>query len=276
MELAKRLVSGVDIWLNTPTRPLEASGTSGEKAELNGVLNLSVLDGWWYEGYREGAGWALTDKRTYPDQKYQDELDAATIYTMLENDIVPLFYDKNENGISHEWIKYIKNSISEIAPTYTTKRMMDDYHDRFYLKMDANLKSLVANDCSKVNEITSWKRWVKSNWNDVEVVNVEMPDIYSHQLGIGEIYKINLVIDLKALVGTEMSVQAIFADVNDEGTAKMLSIEEFKVEKTEGSKIYYSLNHKLNIPGVYNFGIRMFPINPNEVVQTDICCVRWI
>ena len=276
MELAKRLVSGVDIWLNTPTRPLEASGTSGEKAEMNGVLNFSVLDGWWYEGYREGAGWALSDKRTYTDQNYQDELDAATMYSMLENEIVPLFYKKNEMGISPEWIQYIKNSIAEIAPTYTTKRMMDDYLDRFYLKMDNNLKDLKADDCKKVREVTQWKRKVKSNWNEVEVVKVQMPDIYAHQLGIGESYNINLVIDLKSLAGIELSVQAIFADVKDDGSAKMLSVEQFDLEKTEGSKLYYSLNHKLNIPGVYNFGIRMFPVNSDLEIQTDMCCVRWI
>ncbi|MGQ1786524.1 alpha-glucan family phosphorylase [Saccharicrinis sp. GN24d3] len=276
MELAKRLVSGVDIWLNTPTRPLEASGTSGEKAEMNGVLNFSVLDGWWYEGYREGAGWALSDKRVYDNQNFQDELDAATIYSMLENEIVPLFYDKNEYGISTEWVQYIKNSISEIAPTYTTKRMMDDYLDRFYLKMDSHLKELVSDNCKKVHDVTNWKRKVKSNWNEVEVVKIEMPDIYERQLGIGDTYQINLVIDLKSLEGIDLSVQAIFADVNDDGTAKMLSLEQFVLEKTEGSLLYYSLNHKLNIPGVYNYGIRMFPVNKELSVQTDMCCVRWI
>ncbi len=277
MELAKRLISGVDIWLNTPTRPLEASGTSGEKAELNGVLNFSVLDGWWYEGYRQGAGWSLSDKRTYTDQKYQDELDAATIYSMLENEIVPLFYKNNDKGFSSEWIKYIKNSISEIAPNYTTKRMMDDYLDRFYLKMDSRLRDLKVDDYKKVHEITSWKRRVKSAWNDVEVVKVEMPDIYAQQLGIGETYQINLVIDLKTLAGIEISVQAIFADVSDDGSAKMLSVEKFNLEKSENSKLYYTLDHKLNIPGVYNFGIRMFPVNPDPAADPmELCCVRWI
>ncbi len=275
MELAKRLVSGVDIWLNTPTRPLEASGTSGEKAEMNGVLNFSVLDGWWYEGYRKDAGWALSDKRTYSDQNYQDELDAATIYGIFENEIVPLFYNKNEYGISTDWVKYIKNSIAEIAPTYTTKRMIDDYHERFYLKMDSNLKELFANDCQKVNDITSWKRKMKAGWNDIEVVKVDMPDIYARQLGIGENYKINLVIDMKSLAGIDLSVQAIFADVKDDGSAKMLDVELFELEKTEDSKLYYTLNHKLNIPGVYNFGIRIFPINTDLNIQ-DMCCVRWI
>ena len=135
MRLARHLIAGVDVWLNTPTRPLEASGTSGEKAEMNGVLNFSVLDGWWYEGYREGAGWALTDKRTYENQQYQDQLDAATIYLMLESEIIPTYYAKNSKGYSPEWIQYIKNSMSQIAYNYTMKRMLDDYIDRFYKKL---------------------------------------------------------------------------------------------------------------------------------------------
>ncbi len=276
MELAKRLVSGVDIWLNTPTRPLEASGTSGEKAELNGVLNFSVLDGWWYEGYREGAGWSITDKRTYGDQNLQNELDAATIYSMLENEIVPVFYKKDEDGLSTEWIQFIKNSIAEIAPVYTTKRMMDDYLSRFYLKMDDRLRELKVDDFALVRKITDLKRKIRSNWNDIEVVKVEMPDIYSYQLGIGEIYRINLVIDLKLLDGLDISVQAIFADVSEDGTPKMLSMEEFELEKKDGTRLYYALNHKLNIPGVYNFGIRMVPDCDMLINKQDICCVRWI
>ena len=134
-QLARRLVSGVDIWMNTPTRPLEASGTSGEKAEMNGVVNLSVLDGWWVEGYREGAGWALPQKRTYENQAYQDQLDAATIYSLLENEIVPLYYNKDKKtGYSKDWVKVIKNSIATIAPHYTMKRQLDDYYDKFYIK----------------------------------------------------------------------------------------------------------------------------------------------
>lgn len=134
MKLARRLVSGVDIWMNTPTRPLEASGTSGEKALMNGVVNFSVLDGWWLEGYREGAGWALTEKRTYQNQEYQDKLDAATIYSILETEILPLYYARNKKGYSEGWVKTIKNSIAQIAPHYTMKRQLDDYYSKFYTK----------------------------------------------------------------------------------------------------------------------------------------------
>jgi starch phosphorylase len=146
MRLAKRLVSGVDIWLNTPTRPLEASGTSGEKALMNGVLNFSVLDGWWLEGYVKGAGWALTERRTYENNDHQDQLDAATIYSMLENEIVPLYYAKNTKGYSPEWIQVIKNSFAQITPRFTTKRMMDDYIARFYTILATRSALLGDND----------------------------------------------------------------------------------------------------------------------------------
>ncbi|WP_075601878.1 alpha-glucan family phosphorylase [Saccharicrinis aurantiacus] len=276
MELAKSLVSGVDVWLNTPTRPLEASGTSGEKAELNGVLNFSVLDGWWYEGYKEEAGWCLSDVKTYNDQEVQNQLDAANIYSIFENEIIPLFYNQNEKGIPSGWVKYMKNSISEIAPTYTTKRMIDDYLIRFYRKMDQRLKTLTSNDYQKAKELTHWKRRVKANWNDIEVVNVELPDIYSQQLDIGDTYDINLIIDMKTLADTNLLVEAVFADVKDNGEAKIIKIQEFVLERTQDSKRFYTLSHTLNIPGVYDFGIRILPQNEDMVYQQDISCIKWI
>ncbi|MEG0253684.1 MAG: alpha-glucan family phosphorylase, partial [Muribaculaceae bacterium] len=172
MIVAKRLVTGVDIWLNTPTRPLEASGTSGEKAEMNGVLNFSVLDGWWYEGYREDAGWSLTDKRTFTDQSQQDKLDAATIYSMLENDIVPLYFAKNSKGYSPDWIQFIKNSIGHIAPQFTMKRMIDDYISRFYNKEAIRSKKLCANNFAKAKEMAAWKEEVAEKWDNVKVLDV--------------------------------------------------------------------------------------------------------
>ena len=130
--MAKRLVQGVDVWMNTPTRPLEASGTSGEKAAMNGVMHFSVLDGWWVEGYREGAGWALSEERTYENQAYQDELDAAVIYNMLENEIAPMFYNRNDEGIPVAWVQHIKNTVAYVAGNFTTNRMMEDYEQKFY------------------------------------------------------------------------------------------------------------------------------------------------
>ncbi|WP_308261224.1 alpha-glucan family phosphorylase, partial [Prevotella sp.] len=183
MELARRLVSGVDIWMNTPTRPLEASGTSGEKAEMNGVVNLSVLDGWWVEGYREGAGWALKQERTYQNQGYQDQLDAATIYSLLENEILPLFYNRNEQGFSEGWIKTIKNSIATIAPHYTMKRQLDDYYDKFYIKEAANFKKLAANNNRLAKELAAWKETVAQRWDSIRVVSKDDSMLYSAETG---------------------------------------------------------------------------------------------
>lgn len=171
MQLALRLVSGVDIWMNTPTRPLEASGTSGEKAEMNGVVNLSVLDGWWVEGYRKGAGWALPQERTYQNQGYQDRLDAAMIYSLLENDIAPLYYNRNKKGYSEGWIKTIKNSIATIAPHYTMKRQLDDYYSRFYTKQASLFKKLSANDNQLAKELAQWKETVAERWDSIHVVS---------------------------------------------------------------------------------------------------------
>ena len=196
MKLARRLVSGVDIWMNTPTRPLEASGTSGEKALMNGVVNLSVLDGWWLEGYREGAGWALTEKRTYQNQEHQDQLDAATIYSLLETEILPLYYARNKKGYSEGWVKTIKNSIAQVAPHYTMKRQLDDYFTKFYGKEAARFHELAANDYAKAKEIAKWKEEVAEKWDSIEVVSMDKcEDLRKGNIETGKEYVITCVVD---------------------------------------------------------------------------------
>ena len=145
---------------------------------MNGVLNFSVLDGWWYEGYRfdEKAGWALTDKRTYTDQAQQDKLDAATIYSMLENEIVPLYFAKNSKGYSPEWVQYIKRSIGHIAPIFTMKRQLDDYIDRFYEPEARRFAKLAKNDFKLARDIVAWKENVASKWDSIQIISSEFHD----------------------------------------------------------------------------------------------------
>lgn len=170
MQLARRLVSGVDIWMNTPTRPLEASGTSGEKAEMNGVVNLSVLDGWWLRAI--GGRRLGTSRETYlRNQAYQDQLDAATIYGLLENDIIPMYYNRNKKGYSADWVKVIKNSIFTIAPHYTMKRQLDDYFDRSYNREALRFKKLQENDYRLAKDIALWKETVAERWDEIHVVS---------------------------------------------------------------------------------------------------------
>lgn len=277
MRLAKRLVSGVDIWLNTPTRAQEASGTSGEKAEMNGVLNLSVLDGWWYEGYKEGAGWALTDKKTYDNQAFQDELDASTIYSLLENEIIPLYYAHNSNGYSYEWVQYIKKSMAEIAPRFTTKRMMDDYYNLFYNKLAARSARLHENNYAKAKEIVKWKEDTASKWDTFEVVKLEFNPNQKMDYNDTnrEIYG-RVVIDRKEMQ-CELAVECVVVD-HDTVDQKPVFVEsyEFNLVKTEGSLLYFETRKALNDPGNHQYGLRVYPRNPDLPHRMDFAYMRWI
>ena len=275
MIVAKRLVSGVDIWLNTPTRPLEASGTSGEKAEMNGVLNFSVLDGWWYEGYKfcKQAGWALTEKRTFTDQSQQDKLDAATIYSMLENEIVPLYFAKNSKGYSPEWIQYIKNSIAKIAPHFTMKRMIDDYIDRFYDKEAKRSKKLVAHDYAVAKEIVEWKEMVAAAWDGVSVVSIN-ETIDHNSPKTGEAYSTEIKLDTNGL-GTSLAIEQVIYKVED-GIEKMVGTEPFKVVGHDGNIVTYELKNKLREAGVFRYAFRIYPTNALLPHRQDFAYVRWI
>ena len=275
MQLARRLVSGVDIWLNTPTRPLEASGTSGEKALMNGVVNFSVLDGWWLEGYREGAGWALTEKRTYQNQEHQDQLDAATIYSILETEILPLYYARNKKGYSEGWIKSVKNSIAQIAPHYTMKRQLDDYYSKFYCKEAKRFKELSANDNAKAKEIAAWKEEVVAKWDSIEIVSKEREaDIAQGDIESGKEYTITVVVDEKGL-NDAVGLELVTTYTTPEGKQHVYSVEPFSVIKKEGDLYTFQAKHSLSNAGSFKVAYRMFPKNQDLPHRQDFCYVRW-
>ena len=275
MQLARRLVSGVDIWMNTPTRPLEASGTSGEKAEMNGVVNLSVLDGWWVEGYREGAGWALPQERTYQNQGYQDQLDAATIYTLLENEIIPLYYNKGKKGYSEKWVKVIKNSIATIAPHYTMKRQLDDYFDKFYIKEANRFKKLSANDNRLAKEIALWKEAVAERWDSIRVVDKDVKMLVEGgETGVN--YTLKYVIDEQGLddaIGLELVTLRPETDGSDR---EVYSVHEFKMVGHEGNNYHFELTYEPDHAGSFRSCVRMFPKNANLPHRQDFCYVKWL
>ena len=272
--LARRLVSGVDIWMNTPTRPLEASGTSGEKAEMNGVVNLSVKDGWWLEGYREGAGWALTEKRTYQNQGHQDQLDAATIYSLLEKEIIPLYYNMDKKGISKGWIKVIKNSIAQIAPHYTMKRQLDDYYSKFYCKEAKRFKALAANNFEKAKEIALWKETVAERWNDIQILSVQTEDEPNNILDGGKEYTIQVVVDERGL-DDAIGIELVTTRQNKNDEQKIYSVEPFQVVKRDGNIFTFQLKHKMENAGIFKTAFRMFPKNADLPHRMDFCYVRW-
>ena len=272
--LARRLVSGVDIWMNTPTRPLEASGTSGEKAEMNGVVNLSVKDGWWLEGYREGAGWALTEKRTYQNQCYQDQLDAATIYSLLENEIVPLYYKKNKKGISEGWIKVIKNSIAQIAPHYTMKRQLDDYYSKFYNKEAKRFEEISKNNFQLAKEIAFWKESVAERWDAINVVSAEWT-YPSSGISTGEKYTLRYVINEQGL-DDAIGLEKVNVFTNADGEERIFSIEPLKMIGREGNNFIFEAELAPHQAGIYKSAVRMYPKNDKLPHRQDFCYVRWL
>ena len=275
MKLARRLVSGVDIWMNTPTRPLEASGTSGEKALMNGVVNFSVLDGWWLEGYREGAGWALTEKRTYQNQEYQDKLDAATIYSILETEILPLYYARNKKGYSEGWVKTIKNSIAQIAPHYTMKRQLDDYFSKSYGKEAKRFHALAENNYAKVKEIAKWKEEVAEKWDSIQIVSMDKcAELRQGNVESGKDYTITCVVDEKGL-NDAIGIEMVVTYTNVEGKEYIYCVAPMEMVKREGDLYTFQVTHSLSNAGSFKVAYRMFPKHPELPYRQDFCYVRW-
>ena len=275
MELAKKLVAGVDIWLNTPTRPLEASGTSGEKAVMNGTMHFSVLDGWWVEGYKPGAGWALSEERMYENQDYQDDLDAETIYQILEDEIVPTYYDRDKNGIPHNWVQIIKKTIAEVAPHFTMKRMLDDYKNKYYYKLSGRYRELLNDDFKKAKDIALWKKMVEKHWEQIEVVSISLPESMKNSLILGEKYFGEVVLDLKGLLPEEVGLEFVMIS-RENNTDKLIHKHELNFVKIVESNAMYKLNFTPSLPGAFRFGIRIFPKNPELPHRQDIGLVKWI
>lgn len=276
INIAKKLIQGVDIWLNTPKRPFEASGTSGEKAVMNGVVNLSVLDGWWAEAYKENAGWAIKEARTYNDQKFQDELDAETIYNILENEIIPVYYKKNENNIPAEWISYVKNTISEIAPHFTMKRMLDDYYRKFYNKMSSRSIKLQANNFEKAYEIAEWKKKIQNNWKNIKIISVALPDSTQRPLVLGDTFKAEITLDLNGLNASDIGVEVLFGQKENDKVEEIMFSKELNLLESNENITKYFCEVPILKPGVFDYVFRIFPKNAFLPHRQDFGLIKWI
>lgn len=276
MNLAKMLLQGVDVWLNTPTRPLEASGTSGEKGVMNGTLHFSVLDGWWVEGYRKDAGWALPAERTYDVQDFQDELDAETIYNILEEEITTAFYERNKNGIPEKWVGYIKNTIAQVAPNFTTGRMIRDYHERYYNPQSERTARIKAEDFKMAREMALWKNKISSKWEQIEVKNIEIADGITNTMKIGQHYPVKLYLDLKGLSCNEVGLELVVTENENQVPGRIVDVIEFEAENCEGTVCCYTQRMHPNHPGSFNYGFRIFAKNENLPHRQDFRYVRWL
>lgn len=276
MELARRMVQGVDVWLNTPTRPLEASGTSGEKAVMNGVLQFSVLDGWWVEGYKKGGGWMLPMERTFENQDFQNEMDAELIYNTIEEEIAPLYYRRDENNVPHDWVESIKVCVADIAANFTTNRMLNDYEERFYRKLHERHERMVAEDFRMAREIAAWKRRVSSAWDKVHVVNTEQFNMDKEAILIGHGYDVEVVVDIDGLRPEDIGVEMILADqITDNKNVRVIAKRELTFVRQDGSRAFYSVRSTPESTGSFDMAIRVFPKNDKLPHRMDFALVKW-
>jgi glycogen phosphorylase len=276
MEMAKLLVSGVDIWLNNPMRPKEASGTSGMKAIMNGVMNFSVLDGWWVEGYQKGAGWSLPLNDTYTDQALQNELDAEMMYNTFENEIIPTYYDEGKAGAGKAWVSHIKNTIAHIVPQFTMRRMLDDYNERFYYPLFKRGKTLADSGFKRATALAEWKQKISSIWPAIELVHIDMFDSVNHSLHIGDDFTAKVTIKLMDVSADQIGVELVFFKRISEKELDLIEVVPLKHEKTVGSLATYHCSFKPGFAGVSEYGFRMYPKHPDLTSKTELPLVKWL
>jgi len=257
--LARYLVQGVDVWLNTPRRPQEASGTSGMKAAANGGLNASVLDGWWCEGYTAKTGWAIGDGEVYEDTEYQDSIEAQALYNLLENKIIPTFYDREGEDIPTRWIEMMKESICMALGFFTSHRMVSEYNDRYYKKATEAYAKLLDSKAKNAKAIVDQHKRLNELWQNVRV----SPPLYNMDAGkmhVGDTFEISTDIHLGELTPEEVDVEVYYGPVNTE-----LQITDSKIAVIENgedmSNGNYRYNHKLvcERSGRYAFTTRVTP-----------------
>ena len=276
IEMAKYLVRGVDIWLNTPTRPLEASGTSGEKAVMNGTIHFSVLDGWWVEGYRAFAGWALPKNRTFANQELQDDIDAETIYNMLEYEIIPAYYSFNEHGVPVEWISHVKNTMVKIAPEFTMKRMIDDYYEKYYQKLFLRNKYLSENNFEKAKAMAAWKQTMREEWDNIEVINYSFERAGENVYRSGHDYVAEIALDVKRIPKENVGVEFIVTHMSKQGEHEFVASEEFKLVSCKNGKCLYRASLVPEKAGSFFYGIRIYPKHKDLPHKQDFYLLRWI
>ena len=276
MEISRYMVSGVDVWLNNPRRPMEASGTSGQKASVNGVVNFSVLDGWWAEGYNQKNGWSIGTHKEYPSYEEQDKADSESIYYTLENKIIPIYYDKDRNGISKSWMELMKNSIMSTGGKYSTARMLVDYTNKLYIPL-CNLTKKYYNDLNKVTEFNSWKESLYSNWKDIQIEQVEN-NADNITVDAGAEIEVRCAVTLPNIDPNYIRAEVYYGKFLEDGTVQDVKIIPMKVERVEqeNKKYYYVAKIDLTSGGNYGYSFRVMPQHEMLLDSENLDLVKWI
>lgn len=286
--LSRRLVSGVDVWLNNPIYPLEASGTSGMKAAFNGSVNLSVLDGWWEEGYTGSNGWAIKPSPHTNNPELRDYEDARTLYELLQDEIIPLYYDHGKYGYSQGWIKMVKHSMATILPRFNTVRMLDDYLTKLYIPASRHGKRLSAHRCAKASELATWKTHIRSKWAQVTTRQIDIPKT---QVSYGETITIKVAVNLNGLQPSDVVIELLLSQKTyhpEFVVSNHLNVLKQQVELStvsykftheaslEPQEHLYSLTFKPDLCGGLMYQIRMFPFHELLTDPHEMGMMRWV
>ena len=273
--IARYLVSGVDVWLNNPRRPMEASGTSGQKASVNGVINFSVLDGWWAEGYDSKNGWTIGTNDEYSSYDIQDDADSNSMYTTLENKIIPTYYDKASNGISEKWLRIMKNSIISTGGRYSTSRMLCDYTDRLYMPLIDVYKKYYS-DLSEVANLNEWKTKMQINWEKIKIEQLNNMDNIS--IDAGNKIEVTCKVILPDISADNITVETYAGRITDKGTIENITIMPMDlIEKNEEKREYiYKAKLELTTGGNYGYTFRVMPKHDMILDPENLNLIKWI
>ena len=275
INVARYLVQGVDVWLNTPRRPYEACGTSGMKAAANGALNLSILDGWWPEAYDGTNGWAIGTGKEFDDPDYQDKVDAETLYHILENEVIPLFFDRGPDGLPHGWIDMMKNSMAKICVQFNSHRMIEDYMQEYYIQAGLAHQVLGENRLARARELRDWKQKVRNLWKDVQVLEVSLPR--GDRVALGEDLDVTATIRLGPLRNDEVMVDIAHGLLGSDGEQiAHRDVTGMSCVETVSDGVF---RFKGTIPcdetGIYAYSIRILPFHPYLASPLSMNLVTW-
>ena len=273
--MSRYLVSGVDVWLNNPRRPMEASGTSGQKASVNGVINFSVLDGWWAEGYTQTNGWTIGTNATYDSYEAQDVADSESMYNTLEEKIAPIYYEKDKNGISKRWIQLMKNSIITTGGKYSTARMLVDYTNQFYIPL-CNLTKKYYDNVDNVAEYNAWKKDLYKNWKDIKITQGN--NLENVTVDAGKNLEVECEVDLPNIDVENITAEVYYGKILENGIVESVNIIPMKLKKadSENKKYYYTAKIELTTGGNYGYTFRVMPKNKMILEPANLDLVKWI
>src|SRR5207248_2094071 len=272
IDMARYLVSGTDLWLNNPIRPHEASGTSGQKASLNGQPNCSILDGWWAEGYNGKNGWAIGEEREYHDQDVQAEADSLSLYALLENEIIPTYYDRGSDGIPHRWIAIMKEAIRTCAPMFSMMRMVKEYTTRFYVPEILHGIEIEQNNYEKAHILAAWKEKVKQAWRGLEIyVSGQREGL----LSLGEWIKVQAWVRADKLIPEDLSVELVYGEASDDQVIPKYTLPMEYIKRENDGSYLYETRLRPDETGSIAYGVRVLPSHPALGGKHEMGLIRW-